>query len=100
MTTAGQGRWKLLIQSPSTNLKSGEQPHVGYSRFSSREKALKYAGERLAPTIRPFACMAQTVCQLMKTKSKTKLRNAALIGHPLRNTVICCVNSLESCSAG
>jgi hypothetical protein len=49
MTTAGQGRWKLLIQSPSTNLNTGEQPHVGYSRFSSREKALKYAGERLAP---------------------------------------------------
>jgi hypothetical protein len=48
MTTAGQGKWKLLIQSPSTNLNTGE-PHVGYSRFSSREKALKYACERIAP---------------------------------------------------
>jgi hypothetical protein len=47
MTAPGQGKWKLSIQSPSTNPDTSE-PHVGYSFFGSREMALKFACERRA----------------------------------------------------
>jgi hypothetical protein len=47
MTAPGQGVWKVSIQSPSVNTDPGD-PHVGYSRFNSREGALKYASERRA----------------------------------------------------
>ena len=47
MTAPGQGVWKVSIQSFSANPDPGE-PHVGYSRFNSREGALKYASERRA----------------------------------------------------
>ena len=47
MTAPGQGKWKVSIQSPSANPDSGE-PHVGYSRFNSREEALKFSSERRA----------------------------------------------------
>jgi hypothetical protein len=47
MTAPGRGEWKVSVQSPSANSDPGE-PHIGYSRFSSREEALKYAAERRA----------------------------------------------------
>lgn len=43
MTKTGQGKWKLSIQSPSTNT---NEPDIGYSFFGSREVALKFACQR------------------------------------------------------
>ena len=43
MTTPRQGKWKLSIQSPSTDT---SEPDIGYSFFGSREMALKFACQR------------------------------------------------------
>jgi hypothetical protein len=43
MTAPGQGKWKLSIQSPSTNT---SEPDIDYSFFGSREMALKFACQR------------------------------------------------------